>query len=187
MASIQDTIFTYIEPTVASLGLELWGVELQKGSLTVYIDKDNGVDVDDCSSASEAIETILAVEERLADCYEYITVSSPGADRKFFSLSQCAKFIGSRVTLSLRLPQENRRKWEGKLLEVTETSLILDVREVAAPTKGKKGAKKSKASKATSQEASLEAQATLSAEEQALMNFEVLFTNIDSCRLKPEF
>ena len=111
-----------IGTTVQALGLELWGVELlQQGKyslLRIYIERDEGVSIEDCEKVSRQISALLDVEDPIAGEYT-LEVSSPGVDRPLFSIGQYEQYVGSEVTLKLRKPIEGRRKFKGQILKVT--------------------------------------------------------------------
>ena len=69
MGGKESQLLTMLEPTVGMLGYELWGLELlspnRRPTLRVYIDKGDGVTVDDCASVSRHISGVLDVEDPL--------------------------------------------------------------------------------------------------------------------------
>ena len=90
MAVIKDQIKDVIQPTIEGMGYILWGIEFKhvgrKSFLTVYIDKDGGVSIEDCSDVSRQISSVLDVEDLISYAYD-LEVSSPGLDRLFLILS----------------------------------------------------------------------------------------------------
>ena len=89
MASKGQQIASMLRATVEALGYELWGVEyLSQGRhsvVRVYIDSENGINVDDCASVSEQVGGVLDVEDPIRGEYT-LEVSSPGMDRLLFEL-----------------------------------------------------------------------------------------------------
>ncbi|RIY33003.1 ribosome maturation factor RimP [Psittacicella melopsittaci] len=139
MASIQDRIKEMIKPTVESLGYDLWGVEYIKGkhpTLLVFIDKEGGIVIEDCEIASDAISPLLDVEDPIESEYD-LEVSSPGLDRPLFTLEQFAKYIDQPVVVHLRMAQQSRRKFTGKIVEVSDNIVKIDTSYVK-PKPGKK-------------------------------------------------
>lgn len=130
MKRSERQIAQLLEPTIKALGLELWGVEhVVQGRysiLRVYIDSPDGIAIEDCERVSRQVSGILDVEDPISGEYT-LEVSSPGADRRLFSLEQFRQFIGSEVNVRLRTPVEGRRKFKGLLTEVTDSEVCLEV------------------------------------------------------------
>lgn len=133
-----ETLTAMLRPAVEAVGFELWGLEFfQQGRRSVvrlYIDKPEGVGVDDCALASHQASGVLDVEDPIAGEYT-LEVSSPGWDRPLFTLSQFGRFIGSAATLRLASPQAGRRKYKGTIQRVTddEVELLVDGNAVLIP------------------------------------------------------
>ncbi|MDY4280208.1 MAG: ribosome maturation factor RimP [[Pasteurella] mairii] len=130
MATLEEKLQALLQGSVEDLGCELWGVECQRSGrfLTVrlYIDKEGGVTVDDCADVSRQVSAILDVEDPIADKYN-LEVSSPGLDRPLFTLSQFERFVGEDIAVHLRIPVQDRRKWQGKLEKIENDMLTLIV------------------------------------------------------------
>jgi ribosome maturation factor RimP len=130
MARASAQIHAIIEPAVTALGFELVGVEhLTQGRhslLRVYIDHPDGVDVDDCADASHQISAVLDVEDPIRGDYT-LEVSSPGLDRPLFNEAQFARYIGKLAEVRLRVAQQGRRRFRGRLLEVEDGRLRIEV------------------------------------------------------------
>ncbi|OZN25214.1 ribosome maturation factor RimP [Actinobacillus seminis] len=130
MATLEEKLQALLQGSVEDLGCELWGVECQRAGrfLTVrlYIDKEGGVTVDDCADVSRQVSAILDVEDPIADKYN-LEVSSPGLDRPLFTLSQFVRFVGEDIAVHLRIPVQDRRKWQGKLEKIENDMLTLIV------------------------------------------------------------
>jgi ribosome maturation factor RimP len=115
---------------VAALGLQLWGIEyLGQGRhtlLRIYLDKDGGINIEDCAEASRHISSILDVEDPISSEYT-LEVSSPGLDRMLFTLEQMKQYEGATVKLRLTENFEGRRNYSGILKEVVNNELVLVV------------------------------------------------------------
>lgn len=108
-----------LQPLVEELGYEFVGLEYsgnpKNALLRVYIDKDEGVDIDDCSRVSRELAALLDVEDPISGHYD-LEISSPGVDRPLFTLEHYEQFAGSEVQINLFAPQEGRRKMTGTIL-----------------------------------------------------------------------
>ncbi len=136
MAGRDETIRGIVEPVVVALGFQLWGIEyLGQGRhtlLRIFLDKEGGINVEDCAEASRHISSILDVEDPITGEYT-LEVSSPGLDRMLFTLAQMRQYIGSTVKLRLTGNIEGRRNFSGVLAEATDAGIVLvteDMRHV---------------------------------------------------------
>ena len=111
-----------IDTTIQALGLDLWGVELlQQGKyslLRIYIEREEGVTIEDCEKVSRQVSALLDVEDPIAGEYT-LEVSSPGMDRPLFSVEHYSQYVGSEVDLKLRRPLDGRRKFKGQIIKVS--------------------------------------------------------------------
>jgi len=114
---------------IAALGLELCHVDWKTGSramLTLTVDKPAGVTLQDCEAASRAASEILDPLEEHLPRYA-LEVSSPGLDRPLWTLADCARFRGRRVTLRLAARTEGAARLKGVLVDVQGDALtVLD-------------------------------------------------------------
>jgi ribosome maturation factor RimP len=117
-----------IDTTIQALGLELWGVEhIQQGKyslLRIYIEREEGVTIEDCEKVSRQVSALLDVEDPITGEYT-LEVSSPGVDRPLFSVEQYEQYIGNEVNLKLRSPLQGRRKFKGQIIKVAGDSISL--------------------------------------------------------------
>ena len=138
MSAKLENLQKLVEPAVAGLGLELWGVEFRTAGknslLRIFIDGPDGVTVDDCARVSHQVSGILDVEDPISEQYT-LEVSSPGMDRPLFTLKQFEAYRGHRVQLKLRAPYEGRRNFKGILngVEGDDVLLIVDDEEYLLP------------------------------------------------------
>ncbi|MCL2523802.1 MAG: ribosome maturation factor RimP [Betaproteobacteria bacterium] len=107
-----------IETTVSGLGYELVDIEMSpRGRLVrVFIDapgKESGVDIEDCTRVSNQLTRVFEVE---GVDYERLEVSSPGLDRVVRKAEDFERFVGRDIQIKLRIPQGNRRNFQGELL-----------------------------------------------------------------------
>jgi ribosome maturation factor RimP len=114
-----------VETTVAGLGYELVDLERSgRGLLRVFLDKPEGISVDDCQVVSNQLTRLFMVEN--VD-YERLEVSSPGLDRPLKKEADFSRFAGEKVQLRLRMPMEGRKNFTGVIAGVNEGILQLDV------------------------------------------------------------
>ncbi|MGZ0080698.1 ribosome maturation factor RimP [Methylomonas sp. ZR1] len=128
MKQAPEHLVELIEPIVEGLGYECVGIEYNPhpthGMLRIYIDSDNGILLDDCTKVSHQISGVLDVEDPIQGEY-HLEVSSPGADRPFFKLSQFQRFLGSTVLVSLFKPIDKRRKITGQIKVVEDDAILV--------------------------------------------------------------
>lgn len=130
MATLEQKLHDLVQDSIDAMGFELVGIECQRAGrfLTVrlYIDKEGGVTIDDCSDVSRQVSAIFDVEDPIADKYN-LEVSSPGLDRPLFTLEHFQRFMERDVVIHLRIPMLDRRKWQGKLVLVEGDLITLNV------------------------------------------------------------
>jgi ribosome maturation factor RimP len=128
MKRAPEHLVNLIEPIVEGLGYECVGIEYhphpRHGLLRIYIDSPNGILVDDCSKVSHQISGALDVEDPIQDNYQ-LEVSSPGAERPFFSEQQFERFIGSTVLVNLYQSMAGRKKITGVIEKVVGDMITL--------------------------------------------------------------
>lgn len=114
-----------IEKTLEGLGYELVDLELgNRGRMMrVFIDKADGVNVDDCAAVSNHLTRLFNVEN--VD-YDRLEISSPGLDRPLKRPRDFARFSGARAQLKIRVPINGRRKFVGVLGKAGDTGIELD-------------------------------------------------------------
>jgi len=117
-----------LEPAINALGYTLWGIEYvpqgKHSFLRVYIDKEGGVNIEDCAQASRQISSILDVEDPISGEYT-LEVSSPGIDRMLFNLDQFREYLGWHINLRLTENFEGRRKFTGQLKDIVDDEVVL--------------------------------------------------------------
>jgi ribosome maturation factor RimP len=130
LASKEQQIEQLLQPTVEAMGFDLWGVEyMSQGRhsvLRVYIDAEQGINVDDCAAVSHQAGSVLDVEEPISGEYT-LEVSSPGMDRLLFKLEQYPQYANEVIELRLRSPFEGRRKFKGILKGIEGEDIVVQV------------------------------------------------------------
>jgi len=117
-----------LEPIVSGLGYEYIGAEVgqtENGqTLRIYIDKPEGIHVEDCATVSRQLNAVIDVEEAngkaLISSAYLLEVSSPGVDRPLFTAAQFAQHIMQTVKIKLLAAVDGRRNFKGKLVSVDD-------------------------------------------------------------------
>lgn len=129
LASLEQRLIEIIQQPIEALGFELIGVEYIRSRqpiLRIFIDHANGITVDDCAEVSHQVSAILDVEDPISAAY-VLEVSSPGMDRPLFTIAHYKQFIDHQIMFSLRIPMQNRRNWKGKIVQVENEMITVDV------------------------------------------------------------
>ena len=134
MRPVTDKIEQLIQPILDDLGFELVDIEFQREqrgwTLRVYLDKEAGITLDDCTEASREISTLLDVEDVIESAYQ-LEVSSPGIERPLKKLSDFDRFAGSPVkikTVRALDPDQSgkpRRTFRAVLQKVAGSRVVL--------------------------------------------------------------
>ncbi|MBR2062803.1 MAG: ribosome maturation factor RimP, partial [Anaerotignum sp.] len=122
MAKANNTelkVLPLLEPIVEANGLELVDLEFVKEGvnwyLRVYIDKDGGVNIDDCELVSRALEAKLDEKDPIEQAY-ILEVSSPGIDRPLKKEADFVKYQGEIIDVKLYKAVNGSKQYQGKLL-----------------------------------------------------------------------
>ena len=110
---ITEQVTGFARPVVESLGCRLWDVEyVREGSeyfLRLYIDKDGGVDINDCEAISRAVDPILDEKDPIPGSYHF-EVCSAGLERVLKRPSDFQKYLGSPITVKLYRPRNGMKE-----------------------------------------------------------------------------
>jgi ribosome maturation factor RimP len=128
MSGIPEHVENQIQRIVESEGLELVHIDYRKQGrsylLRVDIDKEGGVNIDDCQLISQQISTWLDVEDPIPAEYE-LQVSSPGLDRKFYKASDYQKFAGRLVRVKTAKAIRGLHVIVGRLKEFDGATVVV--------------------------------------------------------------
>lgn len=146
---VSADLFNLIETTVTGLGYELVEVErLPKGIIRVTIDSEKGITLEDCEAVSNQLNPAMTVE---GIDFDRLEVSSPGVDRPLRRVADYRRFVGDVVHLELYapfhaegLPENGRRRMDGKLLGVEGEELNPTIQIELIPEGVKPGARAKK-------------------------------------------
>lgn len=113
-----ELVESLLKDTVETLGFALCDVEFQKEygnwTLTLFIDRDGGVTIDDCEQVSRAVDPILDEADPIAQPY-YLSVSSLGLDRPLKRDADYARNLGKELTVRLYAPRDGKKEFLGVL------------------------------------------------------------------------
>ena len=127
---MQDELEKIFAPTINDMGYELWGCEhLSQGKhslLRIYIDKAEGIGIEDCQAVSHQVSALLDVEDPIPGNYS-LEISSPGIPRPLFSSWQYQRYIGQAVQVKMYKPVNGKRKLSGTIVSASESSVVLNI------------------------------------------------------------
>ena len=114
-------------------GIELVHVEIAgtKRDLVVriYIDKEGGVTIDDCSGVSRGVEEVLDSEDFIPSRY-VLEVSSPGIERELYSLSDFVKFTGQLAKVKLKTEIDGQKTFVGTIIAIEGDRIDIEDRNL---------------------------------------------------------
>lgn len=127
MAGVADKVFNLIEPTVKAQGVNLWDVKFVKEGashyLRVFIDKEEGINIDDCTNVSHAIDPVIDMADPIDTSY-YLEVCSPGIERELSRDEHFKSVIGKDIKIRLFKAVEGKKELIGKLINYTDIAEI---------------------------------------------------------------
>ncbi len=126
-----SNIWSLIEPVVEGMGYEVVEIEFRPhptdGLLRIYIDKSDGILLEDCELVSKQISSLLDVEDPIPGQFN-LEVSSPGMDRPLRKAQDFERFAGDKVKIKLSVPTlEGQRNFSGKLIGLQDQDVVLEV------------------------------------------------------------
>lgn len=127
---IVDRVFAIAEPILNNEAMELIDVEHRREArgwvLRLYIDKEGGVTLDDCSRVSQEVGRVLDVEDFILTPYT-LEVSSPGLNRVLKREKDFVKYRDRLIRVKTFDPIGNRRQFKGRLLGLAENRIEIEV------------------------------------------------------------
>lgn len=128
MAKVTDTVAQLARPAVEAAGCTLWDVEYVKEAgvwyLRLYIDKPDGVSINDCEAVSRPVSDLLDEADPIEGSYTF-EVSSAGADRVLRKPEHFAAYVGSEVEVKLYRAQNGRKEQVGVLKSYEDGNVTL--------------------------------------------------------------
>ena len=127
---ILDRVRAMVDPILLNEEMELVDIEYRRESkgwiLRLYLDKEGGVTLDDCTRVSQEVERSLDVEDFIQTPYT-LEVSSPGLTRPLKTQKDFIKYCHRLIKVKTVDPIENRRQFKGRLLGVSENRIEIEV------------------------------------------------------------
>ena len=131
MSKVTEVVEEIATPILTELGLELVEVEYVKEGknwfLRVYIDKELGVDIEDCGNASEKLSEKLDELDPIPHNY-FLEVSSPGAERPLKKEKDFENAIGKNIFVKTYEPIDGEKAFEGTLLNFEGNTVTIEVK-----------------------------------------------------------
>ena len=125
----KDELIELLEAPIRALGYELVDLEVRTGGqglLRVYIDREEGINLDDCESVSRQLSALLDVEDPIRGRY-VLEVSSPGLDRPLRTPEHFQRYCDHVVRVKLNQSRGGQRNFKGRLLGVEERDIVVEV------------------------------------------------------------
>ena len=133
MAKVTDIVASLAAPIVENAGCSLWDVEYVKEAgewfLRVYIDKEEGVSIDDCEAVSRPLSDKLDEADPIEGSYTF-EVSSAGADRVLKKPEHFDMFQGQEVEVKLYRPRDGRKDYVGLLRAYEDGNVTIEANGV---------------------------------------------------------
>ena len=130
MASIEEKVESLVEKKVNELGYELYDVEYAKEGkdyyLRIFIDKPEGIDLNDCEKVNDGINDLLDQADYIKEQY-FLEISSPGIERTLRKDKHLESNIESLVEVKLFKPIEKQKVFQGILKEFNNEKLMLEI------------------------------------------------------------
>jgi len=118
-----------LQPLIEDLGYEFVGIDQSSNpknpTVVIYIDRPEGIAIDDCATVSREVAALLDVEDPIPGHYN-LEVSSPGLERPLFTAAQYESFSGEQVAMTIYAPVDGRRKFKGTILAVSGDTVTID-------------------------------------------------------------
>ena len=126
---LTEQVWQPAEPIAAARGCEIWDTEyVREGAewyLRIYLDKEGGVDIDDCEAVSRAMDPILDEKDLIPSSYTF-EVCSAGLERALKRPGDFARFLGSDVLVRLYRPKDGTKEFPGVLRGYEDGRVTID-------------------------------------------------------------
>ena len=131
MNKVTEAVTKLAEPVVLEAGCSLWDVEYIKEAgqwfLRVYIDKTDGVSIDDCERVSRALDPMLDELDAIPGQYTF-EVSSAGAERQLKRPQDFEQFLGHKVEVKLYRTLQGAKEHVGNLVSYEDGDVTIEAK-----------------------------------------------------------
>ena len=129
MTSLEKKVEDLVKPIIENLGYKVYDVMYQKEGkdnyLRIFIDKESGIDLNDCEKVNDSINDILDEKDYIKAQY-YLEISSPGLERNLRRDEQFLESIGKKVEVHLYNSVNKSKVITGILNEFNEKDILID-------------------------------------------------------------
>ncbi|URN93447.1 MAG: ribosome maturation factor RimP [Candidatus Pristimantibacillus lignocellulolyticus] len=129
-SAINTAIEAMVSPFLNENGFELVDIEyIKEGGnwfLRIFVDKEGGIDIDECVRISEYVSEQLDTHEPISGAY-FLEVSSPGVERPLKKPKDVEKSIGKNVFVTTYEPVDGMKEFEGQLIAFDGEELTVRV------------------------------------------------------------
>lgn len=131
MSKVTEVVEELVTPILTENGLELVDIEYVKEGknwfLRIYIDKDNGIDIEECGLVSERLSEKLDALDPIPHNY-FLEVSSPGAERPLKKEKDYQRAVGKNVFIKTYEPIDGEKTFEGMLTDYNGETVTVEVK-----------------------------------------------------------
>lgn len=133
MASIEEKVENLVKPIIENIGYELYDIEYAKEGkdyyLRIFIDKPEGITIDDCEKVNDAIKDKLDEEDYIKQQY-FLEVSSPGIERILRKDKHLEQNIGKEISINLfKKDKEGKKEYQGILMSYNTDTIEIEINE----------------------------------------------------------
>ena len=132
MSKIEDKVMELVSPVITSLGYEIYDLEYVKEGkdyyLRIFIDKENGISIDDCELVNNSITDLLDEKNYIKEQY-YLEISSSGLERRLRKDWHFEKYKGSKVEANLFKAVDKQKNIRGILNGFDEKTVTIQTEE----------------------------------------------------------
>ena len=137
MANAAERVYSLIRKTIEEQGVSLWDVRFVKEGaswyLRIYIDKPDGITIDDCTNVSHAVDPIIDSADPIDVSY-YLEVCSPGIERELTRPEHYSAMLGKKISVRLYKAKDGTKELTGLLKSSDKDGIVLYCGEDTALT-----------------------------------------------------